>query len=53
MIKLKHVKIDWRSLQSIDKADRKKARLENDDYRLVHTSSGPDTACLTCAKEKT
>lgn len=41
MSKEDFVFIDWQDYPTIERAERKKARLENKGYRLVDTESNP------------
>lgn len=42
MKKLEKVYVDWNSPRSVDKGERKKAKLENLGYTLIRTNSGLD-----------
>ncbi|MCK4500110.1 hypothetical protein KAU11_06395 [Candidatus Babeliales bacterium] len=46
------IKIDWRSLKSIELAEIQKAKLENDGWTLIDDIGGLTTSVLIYAKEK-
>jgi hypothetical protein len=43
---LERVSIDWNDLKSISRGEKKKARLENAGYTLIHSGAGLFRAVL-------
>ena len=50
--KFEYVNVDWNSASSKRKAQRQKAKLQNDGYTLIATNGGITTSQLVYKKEK-
>ena len=46
------IQIDWRNLESIELAEKAKAKLENDGWEQVHSFGGLHLSALVYAENK-